>query len=326
MGQKARYIRDIDADEEKCWDLIAVNGVATVTTPIHSVPELFEYCRWSLHYLPVFAGVLDQDSLYFKSVGQSMVHKVYQFVPRTFAEKQQKKRSSGGALQKPIALDYRLLVNQLVEGHVLHQKLWNAFIHLPSYVEHYRALKNPLDDPITMALCATSAMRSSQVLKGCTIFQRRQIAEYFYQRSRTLLLDMFDDHSRRLETVATITILYYYVMLVKFQFHEARRLSSISYMLCNDLKEDLRDPSVPLHQRMLFQRYYFFTLVILQALEFSLEGMVTTGLSKDIPQLVLPTEAEAVAEHLLYYHYLQFLSSPHVNVFWASRKMKCFLL
>lgn len=324
MEQNARYIQDTDgmddendyAAKEKQWDLIAINGIVTVKTPIRSIPELFDYCRWSLHYLPAFAGVLDQDSIYFESVGESLVHKAYQSVPRTFAEKQEKEERAK-ALQIPVTLDYRFFIDQLIEDHVLRQTPRSPFIHVPTFIEHYRALKDPLNDPVTMALCVTATMRSTHLLNGYTIFQRRQIAEYFYRRCRLLLSDMFDDPSRRMETIVTITILYYYMILVKFRFHEARRLCTISNLLCNDLVNEYKDPSVPLHQRTLFQRHYFFTLMVLQALEFSLEGMVKIGLPRDIPQLVLPTEAEAGAEHLIYYHYLQFLLSPQINIFWA---------
>ncbi|KAI7849016.1 hypothetical protein BDC45DRAFT_574309 [Circinella umbellata] len=148
--------------------------------------------------------------------------------------------SSPLQLPSVVPSNIREIIDQLVRIYIEHKNPTHAFLHTSSFIEYYNSpTTNPLMCPVTLALCTDTICTTRRLDENMFPSTKRQyLAQFFYQRCKGFLADMFDDPYRRLETIITISFLKHYILFVRLRPLEARRLITISYLLCKDLNEE----------------------------------------------------------------------------------------
>ena len=136
--------------------------------------------------------------------------------------------------------DIREIMDQLVQIYIEHKNPTHVFIHTSSFIEYYNLpTTDPLMCPVTLALCTDTICTTRRLDENLFPSTKRQyLAQFFYQRCKRFLVDMFDDPYRRLETIITVSFLKHYVLFVRLRPLEARRMLTIAYLLCKDLNEE----------------------------------------------------------------------------------------
>ena len=235
---------------EPNWKLSIVDGAVRLETSIRSIDELLQFSQASFRYLSPFSSLFANESVVFESTSGQVVSIALRLVSR------QSLRHSRMQLlpaELPTMHDYRPTIDKLVNMHIECHSKRVPLIHAPSFLTYYRSLDDPLKSPVVMAICV-NMLGSFRRGVDYTAQEKRQLSDFFYQKCRDLLLDMFDDPDRRLETVITISLLITYVSLIRLQFAEARRLATIAYLIAKDLDSSGAD-RMHKFERAMFQRH-----------------------------------------------------------------------
>ncbi|OBZ82527.1 hypothetical protein A0J61_09426, partial [Choanephora cucurbitarum] len=106
-------------------------------------------------------------------------------------------------------------------------------LHENSYRKHLASLIDPLQDPVVNAICA-SACISQCKHAFLTSREKRRLGEYYFQQSTELLLDIFDDIDKRLDTLLTINLLQPF-MLATLRVSESKKWNTIGIAIALDL-------------------------------------------------------------------------------------------
>ncbi|KAI9250885.1 hypothetical protein BDA99DRAFT_522154 [Phascolomyces articulosus] len=136
--------------------------------------------------------------------------------------------------------DIRDIIDELVQVYINHRNPTHAFLHTPSFIKHYNSpTTDPLSCPVTLALCTDTICTTRRLDQNAyPSSKRRYLAQFFYQRCKKFLTEIFDDPDHRLETIVTISFLKHYVLFVRLRPMEARRMLTIAYLLCKDLYQE----------------------------------------------------------------------------------------
>ncbi|ORZ17029.1 hypothetical protein BCR42DRAFT_490964 [Absidia repens] len=244
-------------DEDYQWDLTLVNGKLQLETPILTLNELLAYGNALQRYLSPFAGVFDNTSFLFEMTQpQSLVPMVIQVVSWAPASSLGYVRNNTSMMDK-----YRFVlkrhdpavllaannkeppiscIDDLVHHFLICLNILMPMVHGSSFRAEYETLVrlNPTQHVLTMAICA--AMCTST----CThipydVYERRILADYFYQRAIDLLGNSFDDPDKRLETVIAINILSHYQQMT-LRMAEGRKWCAIGFMIMKDLQREYK--------------------------------------------------------------------------------------
>ncbi|CAO3641969.1 unnamed protein product [Mucor hiemalis] len=108
-------------------------------------------------------------------------------------------------------------------------------------MEKYKKLQDPLSDLVTLSLCCYTCATPCLHLYF-TSEERRNLADYFFAKSKSIILDQFDEPDKRLENVMSINAISKY-MHMTLKFKECKRLINIAYQICMDLKEEYEPSS-----------------------------------------------------------------------------------
>lgn len=299
------------------WKLCFVDGKLRLETDIKSISELLSYGWASMRYLSPFSGLFDQESLYFEGIERSIVPRTFQAISNVFLELHAKKTEMTLSMY-PLKIDPRILVDYLINEYLTSANERRPLIHVPSYLKYYRGLKDVMQDAMTMAICSTMAITMRP--RTVNTIERRRHAEYFYMKAKDLLADMFDDPSRRLETVITISFMLHFIMFVMLKFHEARRLGSISYMICKDMEIEAKKTEPPPIQHAIFQRHNLFIGSIMHMLDLFIDDRFVCEVPMFDILVTLPDESPRAKEHVdVYNHILRLGNTDYVRHILVSR-------
>lgn len=235
---------------EPNWKLSIVDGTVRLETSIRSIDELLQFSQASFRYLSPFSSLFANESVVFESTSAHVVSSALRLV-----SKQSLRHSRMRLLpvELPIMYDYRSIIDKLVNLHIECHSNRIPLLHAPTFMTYYRSLDDPLKSPVVMAVCV-NMLGSFRRGIDYTAQEKRQLSDFFYQKCRDLLLDMFDDPERRLETVITISLLVTYVSLIRLQFAEARRLATIASLIAKDIESSGLD-HMQKFERAMFQRH-----------------------------------------------------------------------
>ncbi|CAO3587429.1 unnamed protein product [Absidia cylindrospora] len=244
-------------DEDYQWDLTLVNGKLQLETPILTLNELLAYGNALQRYLSPFAGVFDNTSFLFETTQpQSLVPMVIQVVSWAPASSRGYVRNNTSMMDKYrfvlkrhdpavlLAADNKeppiSCIDELVHHFLTCFNIALPMIHGPSFRAEYETLVrlNPTQHMLTMAICA-SVCTSTCIHVSYDIYERRILADYFYERAIDLLHDSFDDPEKRLETVIVINILSHYQQMT-LRMAEGRKWCTIGFMIIKDLQREYR--------------------------------------------------------------------------------------
>lgn len=245
------------------WDLTLVGGNLRLDSAIGSFEELIAYGHALQKYLSPFSGVFDNTAFLFETMQpQSILPMVIQVVSLTSPTTTQRKRLIGGTsmINKYHFMLKRRLPEVLLAAagkppplsciqHLL-QTYFTCFnpafplIHASSYYAEYASVirHDPSQHALTMAVCSMVSISTCRHVVYDN-YERRILADYFYQRAVDLLVDFFDDSERRLESLMVINFISQYQQQT-LRVADARKWCTIAFMIATDLEQEYK-----LHQR-----------------------------------------------------------------------------
>ncbi|ORZ22025.1 hypothetical protein BCR42DRAFT_405339 [Absidia repens] len=253
----SHYTTPMDEDKEYEWELSFVDGKLRLDSSIRSFDELTAYGNALRQYLSPFAGVFNNTSFLFETIQpKSLMPMIIRVVSKRSLNRQWNKLLTNNASmwnkyhfmlkrhhpavllaaagkEPPISC-----IDELVRNYFTCYNPGLPMIHAPSYMAEYETVvrPNPTKHAITMAFCCCMCASTCRHLTYNN-YERRILADYFYDRAVDALGDFFDDPDRRLETLMTINFLaqYHQIML---RITEARKWCTIGYMIAKDLYQE----------------------------------------------------------------------------------------
>ncbi|KAI8148318.1 hypothetical protein BJV82DRAFT_591666 [Fennellomyces sp. T-0311] len=299
------------SSDDKEWTLSVVDGHLRLETGISNVQELFRYSQASLRYLSPFIGLFQKERVYFDTTAASIALAPFGFISRTVAGKPRKRLA---ITHEPLTINYLATIEQLVMQYIQYNNPNIGLIHVPTFLKHYRSLKDPMACPLTMAICVDATV-SPRVNAGLSPAERRTLAEIFFRKCKEMMFDMPDDPDQKLQFAMSITFLQQYLTDGIIQYDESRRMSTIAYLICKDIEPIYSDRSrAPLVARIMFQRHYIFHEAMIRMCNMILEDKVDYKLPQ-IELEVAPDELPVTRKHItVYNHLLRLAASPFATL------------
>jgi hypothetical protein len=335
-------------DSEYQWDLTLVDGKLRLESTIQGIAELMAYGHALQRYLSPFAGVFENTSFLFETTQpQSLLPTVIQVVSRRPVIR----RGGNFITRSAMLTKYNFLlqrhhpavllaaageppptscIDDLMRTYFTCFNPALPLIHAPSYLAEYETVIRPnyLQHALTLSICSMICSSTCRHLVYNN-YERRILADYFYEKAIDLLDDFFDDPDRRLETLMVINLLTQYQEMT-LRVKDARKWSTIAYMIAQDLRQEhnihrrappspstdstSHDPTYTTKDRdvALITRHYVMTLYTQKFLSFILDHETATWEFFDAyPLLYLEDECELSYVYIgAYNHILQVACHP----------------
>lgn len=311
--------------KEPSWDIQVVNGELRLGSEIKSLEELMLYGLSTIRYLSPFGKTFGTASLKFQRINPSFIKTAMNIVSRVEIQGNNQQTSIIAISQRFSSefvqyIQPRIFIDELVD---LYFKCFNShfpLVHEPSFREHFKGLKDPMDDPVTLAMCARSAIATCEH-SFFNSQEKRYVGEIFYKRAMDRLLEMFDDPDKALESIVIINILQFF-MYATLRLRESKKWATIASLLASHLLQEnprclLADDSLPLLTRIkyaIIQRNNVVSECILAVVE-----VVSSSRKDDIIHSkgqfdILPDENESVKGLLTMLNYSLLLTFHPASV------------
>ncbi|KAI8140086.1 hypothetical protein BJV82DRAFT_227776 [Fennellomyces sp. T-0311] len=298
------------------WKLSVQNGRIQLESRIETIEELLLYNQASIQYLSPLHGLFKREHmLRFESVSVSIAVASTGIVARHIVNSRQSNHIRRITYNNPTYDDvyYRAQIDRLVPLYLDRYNCYVGLIHGPTFLEYYRHLEDPLSSPITLAVCIDAISYFYPQLESP--LEMRQVAEFFYQKCRDALLDMYDDPNHRLEAIIVTTLLTQYLPDVLLEYAEARRLVTIALLVCHDLKESRQRFSVM--EKVMLNRHWhilqayecYFTFILDGTFDFSALRMTEVE-----ETVMLDDEPDMMRQYITSWrNVIQLVASPYIN-------------
>ncbi|KAI9253429.1 hypothetical protein BDA99DRAFT_519755 [Phascolomyces articulosus] len=300
-----------DDQQQPEWTLSVIDGHLRLETNITNLQELFNYSQASLRYLSPFTGLFQQERVYFETKSASIALAPFRLLSRSVAGKPRKRLA---LTYEPLSYNYRTIIHKLVMEYVHRANINIGLIHVPTFLTHYRTLKDPMTCPLTLGICVDASI-SPRVHSDMTSYERRNIAEIFFLKCKDMIYDMTDeDPAKKLQIVMAISFLLQYLGDGLLQYDESRRMATIGYLICKDIEPVYMDDSqAPLVARIMFQRHYVHHQAVIRLCDAVLGDKVDYRLPA-IDLEVAPDEPLVTRKYItVYNNMLRFASSSFSN-------------
>lgn len=319
------------AKQEPQWIITNVNGELRLTSRIRSFEEFMLYGHSVMRYLSPFGNVFGHTKLEFKQDHPSFV----QVAASLIMKYQRSYVKNDKLLTNEVFNDsakrkrLQLIMEILIDNYFRCNNDFCPILHEVSYREHFNSLKDPLADATTLAICASSA------ISGCkhSIFnmnEKRYLGEFFFQKCMNILLEIFDDSDRALESLVTINVLQFY-MMSSGRFKESRKWASIAVLLVRGLAlenegfdkgGDHLSPKMRIKYAIL-HRNSFHSVILLTSLDYLLEKKQEDVVHTRVHLDTLPDEPQMSKDFIEMANYmLELVLHPtFVAVMIQSRKL-----
>ena len=231
------------------WKLIIKDGQLKLHTKINTIEELLHYSDAFIKHLSPFRGLLRKSWIQLESTSHKLVLRVFNAIFSLNKAKQDGSLMTQSSLRcSPMVTiehtpspyldkNYRPIIDHLINSYTHHPTSRRLFLHIPTFIEHYNNLQDPLTCPITLAASIHTICIARRIITNSAI-ERREIADFLYKKCQEMLYEMFDDSRRKFETIIVINLLQYFTMFVLLRFTEAHRWATIAYSLCKDLENE----------------------------------------------------------------------------------------
>ncbi|KAG2222448.1 hypothetical protein INT45_009460 [Circinella minor] len=315
------------------WNLsIDQNGLLKLHTDIQSIQELLLYSQAFVKYVSPLNGLFSKSSISFQSTSFHLIISVFHLI---LYEKEKKRLCMGDNIyysrlssihQQPHSY-YRSIMDHLVKLYVNRENSRRLLVHTPTYIQHYKDIHDPLTCPVTLAICVHTVCTARHVIKYSAT-ERRQLADFYYDKCKDILFDRFDDPSRKLETLVTINILQHFVIFVLLRMTEARRFATIAFSICKDLEVDMNRGKYPKLKcepqvlKVLLQRHYFYAESTLTMLDFMIDKNQTKS-HVPVTYLDAMPDEDLQTKHFIemHNHLLQLCTSPYMCALTKGKMM-----
>lgn len=164
-------------------------------------------------------------------------------------------------------------IDQLVFTYFSCHNTFTATLHTTSFLERYRQLNNPASDLLNLSIysyvCSAPCCHISYLP-----WERRKMADHYFTKARSIILEQFDMPEKRLENMISINLLSKYLQMT-LKYQECRKLITIGYQICLDIKPDyqalfdenisnksVQCPSEEQLNQMLYSRHFILTMSV----------------------------------------------------------------
>ncbi|KAI7849003.1 hypothetical protein BDC45DRAFT_293739 [Circinella umbellata] len=278
------------------WKLTIKDGQLRLHTKVETIEDLLQYSDAFIKHLSPFESVFRKPWIQLESTSHRLVLCVFNAIFLLDKAKQESNLKEKPSLHySPMVviehtrslflnIHYRSMINHLINSYTNHHTSRRLFLHTPTFIEHYNNLQDPLTCSITLAASIHTLCIARRIITDSAT-ERREIANFFYKRCQEMLYDMFDDPTRKFETVIVINLLQYFTMFVLLRFTEARRWATIACSLCKDLesgnieREKDKAEAIPVIRlltsrvrRVLLKRHSSYAENTLHLLDIMIEG------------------------------------------------------
>ncbi|KAI8141090.1 hypothetical protein BJV82DRAFT_620776 [Fennellomyces sp. T-0311] len=242
LEEKIHHLElELDCQREKYrqmqnmeWSMTVENGRLKLHTPITSIEELILYGKASVRYLSPFKGVFDITTLRFDNTSAyTIINTFCRLYSQSISTCPNNRCITPSS--PTLETEARAIADDLIRIYFKEINSKVPFLHEPTFLQHYHSLADPLSCPLTLAICVQCASTVYERFNHNTT-KRKLLAELFYAKCKKILVDTFDDPKQAIWTVFTTTFLLFFVTFVLAQPSEARRLASISYLLCKNIE------------------------------------------------------------------------------------------
>ena len=298
------------------WKLTIQDGVLKLHSKIETIQELLQYSNAFMAHLSPFEGVFQKSLIHLETMSFNLLLRTFRFVFLSIEDLEPNKRSCpslsycfsqtintsnsqplhhsqqqqqhyqeqpyvNDTIKHPtipyLHMHYRPIIDHLIHIYSNHENSRRLFLHVPTFLKHYHSLQDPLSCPITLAVCVHILCTTRRLITHSAA-ERRGIANFFYEKCKDILLDIFDDPARKLETIVVINLLQHFTTFILLRVNEAQRWTTIAHRLCKDLESGFEQRLQQQHekstwlrpemQRILLQRHAFYTENNFQLLDF----------------------------------------------------------
>ncbi|KAI8144729.1 hypothetical protein BJV82DRAFT_57342 [Fennellomyces sp. T-0311] len=311
------------------WQLCITDGAMRLEKPITTMEELLAFTQASIRYLSPFTGIFKPMSLRFESTSISISLGLTTMIQRQELLKPRNKCFAKLVyddidISNLTPEDYRDIIDHLIPLYLNRHICVMGLLHVPTFLEYYNSLDDPLDDAVILAICIDALVNLRNVLEYSPI-KKRILAETFYGKCKDLLFDLYNDPNRKLEVVFTTSFLQTYLGDVVLNNLEASRLTTVALVLCAELQND---PSIkmPTIQRVLFKRHCLYLEANNRLFRMIHEDKVDFTLPECVSELeILDDEPEKTKVYMmLYNHVLRLLGSRYITTLMG--KVNCIFL
>lgn len=171
-------------------------------------------------------------------------------------------------LPKHLSLDPKALMDQLITTYFMCHNEHTALIHQTTFIEKYNALKDPLQDLVSVCICAYVCSVPCNHTHASPLVNKA-IGGYFFNLAKSIILDQFDVPEKRLENVIGIGLITKY-MRTYLMYHECSKFADIAYQICLDLNEKYKRPARNYREevdRAIFSRHVVLTMALRRMLQ-----------------------------------------------------------
>lgn len=134
--------------------------------------------------------------------------------------------------------DYTVVIDRLIHTYFsCHNPLVPLF-HERHFMAKYQNIINPMNDLLCVSIaCLMCCSNSCEHFHFFSAKDKRQLADFFFSKAKSILLDQFDDPEKKLENVMAINLLARYLHMT-LKIKECRELVSLAYQICIDLSRE----------------------------------------------------------------------------------------
>lgn len=226
-------------EKEPSWTINVKDGKFQLATTIKTLEEFLLYGKSVIKYLSPFGNTFQTTHLEFKQTCPSLVKVAIQAASNFY------QHQDGETAPQYALISYKPTRQPSDIYEKLIDNYFNCFndaipiLHEPSYRTHLKNLIDPLEDPVTLAICTESSILTCKhsILDPT---EKRYFGEFFYKRATHILTDIFDDPDRALESLLVISLLRMF-LITTLRFEECKKWGAISVALCCSLHQEFGD-------------------------------------------------------------------------------------
>ncbi|KAI8353983.1 hypothetical protein BD560DRAFT_336591 [Blakeslea trispora] len=234
-----RQIRSLEAEkqalvrQEPQWLIEFVDGQFRLKSKIQSLEEMMLFTQSAIRYLSPFGNTFLKQPLHFERVNPSMLRSTLRTLWSSFSQRRPYRAIEANNIQ-PITV-----MPRLIDRYFTCYNDGLPILYESSYRSYLAQLQDPLSDPVTLAICASTAISTCKH-SFLDSYEKRYLGEYYYDLCMEHLTEMFDDPDRTLETLLTINILQSF-MFYTLRITQAKKWASIALILAKNLRTEYKD-------------------------------------------------------------------------------------
>lgn len=321
------------------WKVQLKNGSFQIETGIKSINDLLQFQSNDILYLSPFSSSLSSfgDSSTFSGADSVYSDEIYRgdesglllhfgskdTIPFTIkmlvqSAKLENSRPVKLLLPRILCFNSIAVMDQLIKTFFSCHNMYKAALHEKSFMENYNQLNNPMTDLLSISLCAYVCSSPCDHLYY-TPLERRQLADYFFELARSIILDQFDLPEKRLENIVAINLITKY-MHMTLKYNLCQKLNSLAFQICLDIMD--QPPELTEHlfkdelYRMLYTRHLTLTARTRRILDY-IGGTITASNYFQLPKwVIMQDEREETKRYVKAQNWLlDLLNHPFIDNF-----------